>query len=216
MPRKNRTASPAPVVPQALTDFQETVCNLAADLILNGGAEADVANLLRATIGHSLNLRFPECGCYSEDRIKLDLPEWLKMLSRYWPAKTQRKHPLPTTVSEMVRANLRGNLGEKFDEFMSAARMHELYLMLEVLDSFDSITGGPDDEAAESVLAEAFMRQIESDHTYVKVLSDRVHLVEDFLETIDSIPDDAPVAAGRPKLLVFPARKPREEEHHAS
>jgi hypothetical protein len=215
MPRKNRTASPAPVAPQPLTDFQETVCNLAADLILNGGDQVDVSHLLAATIGHSFNLRFPECG-WRQDRIKRDSPEWLKMLSRHWPAKVEREHPLPTTVSEMVRANLRGNLEERFEEFMTAARMHELYLMLEVLESFDGLTGGPNDEAAESVLAEAFMREIESDQTYVKVPRDRVEAVEEFLETIDSIPDDAPVPVGRPKLLVFPARQPEPEVPNAS
>ena len=51
-------AAPATIDAQPLTDFQETVCNPAADLILNGGEESDVSNLLRSTIGHRLHPRF--------------------------------------------------------------------------------------------------------------------------------------------------------------
>ena len=204
----------------ALTDFQETVCNLAADLILNGGTEANVSNLLHATPGHSLQLRFQDHDSWREDHIERDLPEWQRRISRYWPAKAdpvEPEHELPNTVTGMLRANLRGKLEEKFTEFLAKSRMHELYLMCGVLENFEQNSGGPDNDKAESALAEAFAYELASDDTYVKVPRDRVALVEDFLATMDSIPDvDEPAPAGRPKLVVFPERQPSPEVNHAS
>jgi hypothetical protein len=72
-----RAAAPKPLQPQLatssapaesakaaepgsnLTDFQQLVCNLAADLILNGGHKADVKKLIAATMGHSFRVRLP-------------------------------------------------------------------------------------------------------------------------------------------------------------
>jgi hypothetical protein len=218
MPRKNRTASPAVAAPRPLTDFQETVCNLAADLILNGGAEANIANLLRATIGHSLSLQFPEFDAWHCERIAKVLPDWTKRISRFWPTKAEPAGPgqLPNTVTGMLRANLRGKIEEQLATFLAKARMQELHLMHDVLENFENSAGGSGDESAESALAEAFMYELDSDDTYVKVPRDRVEAVEEFLETIDSIPDVDAAPAGRPKLLMFPARAASSEAPHAS
>jgi hypothetical protein len=44
-----------------------------------------------------------------------------------------------------------------------------------------------------------------------------VEAVEEFLKKLDEPPVDvAPARAGRPKLLVFPARQPDQEVPHAS
>ena len=130
-----------------------------------------------------------------------------------------RKHqnPLPKTVSEMARANVRRSLEGRFEEFLGNARVHELYLLDNILVDFGSRNGGPEAESAESPLAEAFMLALDSDDTYVKVPRDCVDLVEEFLETLDSIPDaDPPAPVGRPKLLMFPARQPDPEVPYAS
>jgi hypothetical protein len=189
MPRKNRTANtpatPAAInrQPRSLTDFQETVCNLAADLILNGGAEEDVANLLRATIGHSLHLQFPEFDAWICERVAKDLPGWTKRISHLWPARSEpvESEQLPNTVTEMLRANLRGRIEEDFATFLAKARMHELHLMHDVLENFENSAGLSDNDSAESALAEAFMYELDSDDTYVKVPRDRVEAVEQFL-----------------------------------
>jgi hypothetical protein len=126
-----------------------------------------------------------------------------------------RKHqnPLPKTASEMARANVRTSLRRRFEDFLGSARLHDLYLLNNVLGDFDSCNLGPETAAAESHLAEAFMQSLDRDHTYVKVPRDCVHLVEDFLETLDSIPDALePAPVGRPKLLPFPKREPNVQE----
>jgi hypothetical protein len=216
MPRKNRTASPAPVAPP-LTDFQETVCNLAADLILNGGAEANIANLLRATIGHSLSLQFQEFDAWHCENIAKVLPDWTKRISRFSPTKSGPAEPgqLPKTVNEMLRANLRGKIEREFAVFLAQARMQELHLMHDVLENFENSAGGSGNESAESALAEAFIYELDSDDAYVKVPREHVEAVEEFLKKLDESPADV-APGGRPKLLVFPARQPDPEAPHAS
>jgi hypothetical protein len=107
------------------------------------------------------------------------------------------------TASEMARACLLRHLQGHFEDFLSEAKLHELYLLDSVLMDFGSGNSGPDSTAAESPLADVFMLALDSDDTYVKVPRDRIALVEDFLETLDSIPDiDEPAPWGRPKLVV--------------
>src|ERR1700676_181778 len=216
MPRKNRTANaPAAIEQQPLTDFQEHVCNLCADMILNGGDEDDVSNLLRAVIGHGLHLRRPEYNaCH---RIEQDLTDFRKRLARYWPKKIEPEHELPKTVTEMLRANLRGSLERNFGDFVARARMHEIYLLNDVLVNFDSEGSCIGDESAESMLARAFLRELKTDYSYLKVPDDHVEAVEEFLKTLDEAPADVPPEPiGRPKLLVFPACDASPEVPNAS
>jgi len=193
-----------------LTDFQEIVCNLCADMILNGGEEADVSCLLAAVIGHSIHMRFP--GYDAQKRIDLDLADWLKRLARYWPAKSEPKHEQPKTVTEMLRANLRGNLEDRFRDFMARARMQELYLMNDVLGNFESEGCSVDDEDAESMLARAFLMELCTDYSYLKIPDDHVEAVEEFLKHIDEAPaDDGAVRA----MSAPPRRGGTTEARHA-
>ena len=217
MPRNKQAETPAPAnAPRPVTDFQEIVCNLCADMILNGGDEVDVSNLLRATIGHSLHLRFPEFNaCHRAER---DLPDWRKRLARYWPKKIEPEHELPKTVTEMLRANLRGALENKFTEFLARARMHEIYLLNDVLGNFESEGGAVDDRVAESMLARAFLEELNTDYSYMKVPDDHVEAVEEFLKQIDETASgEAPEPIGRPRLLAFQTRQEvQDEPAHAS
>lgn len=195
-----------------LTDFQEIVCNLAADLILRGGAAVNVTNLLRATIGHSLHLRYPDFDALTEQHIAKSLPEWRQRISRHWPEQKDQQRTAPETITEMLRENLRGNLERLFGEFLARARMHELYLMRDVLGNFESDGGGVDITNGESVLARAFTDELSSDHSYVKVPIDHLEAVEDFLEKLTGeLETTTPKAVVEPKLLVFPARQPSAE-----
>jgi hypothetical protein len=85
----------------------------------------------------------------------------------------------------MARANLRGDLQERFEGFLGNARMHELYLIDNVLMLFESSNTGPASDAAESVLAEAFMSELGADHTYGKVARGHVEKVEEYVELLD-------------------------------
>jgi hypothetical protein len=211
--RKAKTAPAA----MPLTDFQETVCNLAADLILRGGMDEDVANLLRATIGHSLHLQWPRFDAFKADHIANDLPEWQQRIARHWPEKKDPQDALPTTVTEMLRANLRGKLEELFVRFLAKSRMHELYLMNAVLENFDGNARGPDITNAESVLAEALMSELSSDDSYLKVPSEHIEAVEDLLEKLTREIEVPPAKASNgPKLLAFTPRQTSPEAPHAS
>jgi len=165
-----------------------------ADLILTGGHRADVEKLIEATVGHNLRQRFPQHknDDWVEDNqlIERHSPEWLQRISRHW-AKKQECAAIekPKTVSEMARANLRGSLRGHVEEFIGSARMHELYLLDNVLLTFESSNGGPDNSGAESKLAEAFMFELDSDRTYVKVSRDQVETVEEYIASLSSIPD---------------------------
>lgn len=217
MPRNKRKATPAPLKPpRTLTDFQEHVCNCCADLVLNGGDEDDVSNLLRAVIGHSLHLRWP--GYDTCHRSAEDVPDWRKRLARYWPKKIEPDHELPKTVTEMLRANLRGALGDKFTSFLARARMHEIYLLNDVLGNFESEGSDPLDKNAESMLARAFLQELRTDYSYLKVPDDHVEAVEEFLKHIDETASgEAPEPIGRPKLLAFQPRQAiQDESDHAS
>jgi hypothetical protein len=219
--RKTVPLPPATVDPQPrpLTNIQELVCHLAADLVMNGGHESDVTNLLRATIGHSLHLWFPESDDWHLGRIKRDLPDWLRRISRHWPAKnkTDPEEELPKTVSEMARANLRRQLRSHFESFLGGARVQDLYLLDNVLMDFDNGGAGADADTAESPLAEAFMLALDSDDTYVKVPSERIEAVEQFLGKLDAEENHEPAEpASRPRLLVFPGRQQSPEVPSAS
>jgi len=123
------------------------------------------------------------------------------------------------TASETARGCLLRNLKSHFEEFLIEAKLHDLYLLDSILMDFASINRGPDSKAAESPLAEAFMLALDSDDTYVKVPSDNVETVEKFLVMLDDSPqgkEPASEPAGRPNLVVFPAREPRAEASHAS
>ena len=215
-PRNKQTATPAPLKPPQLTDFQENVCDLCADLILNGGDEDDVSSLLRAVISHGVHRRFP--GYNSCHRVEQDLPDFRKRLARYWPEKIEPEHELPKTVTEMLRANLRGSLESNFADFMARARMQEIYLLNEVFINFASEGSDVLDEDAESMLARAFLYELQTDYSYLKVPDDHVEAVEEFLKHIDEAQAvTAPEPIGRPKLLAFQPRPAiQDEPAHAS
>jgi len=200
--------------PQALTDFQESVCELCADMILRGGDEEDVSGLLRSVIGHSLHRRCAEAD--PSRNIAHFLPRWRKRLARYWPKEREPEHALPKTVTEMVRANLRRKLEDNFSSFLARARMHELYLMNEVLEKFESEGSHIGDESAESMLARAFLYELVTDYSYLKVPDDHVEAVEEFLKHIDEAGYTAELPGGRPQLVAFPVREPGPELPNAS
>lgn len=228
MPKaKTATAAPPPVDSRVrpLTTLQELICHLAADLVMNGGRESDVTHLLRATIGHNLYLGFPEFD--HTERIERDLAKWQRRISRQWPVEreTSSERELPKAASDMARANIRRQLRSHFEIFMGSARVHELYLLDNILMDFDSRSAAPESGTVESALAEAFMLALDSDDTYVKVPRDQVENVEAYLKAASTeVPDDAsepeepapPAPVGRLKLVVFPSRQPAPEAPHAS
>ncbi len=199
MPNKSTAKSPTPKTlppePRAkpetfkreLTDFQLLVCDLAGDIILNGGHQDDVHNLIFAAMGHSYRLRFGMSKGSPDEYLGNLHQDWIQKISRHWPEeRPEPKEEKPKTVSEMVRTHLRDGLRSNFEWFLGSARMHELYLLWAVLQNFEGVTHGPESERAESVLALAFAYEIDSDSTYVKVSRDRVKLVEQYVGLLEA------------------------------
>jgi hypothetical protein len=191
MPKKPLEAqTPAPDAKPAATrepsELQLLVSNLASELIMNGGRRADVENLIRGLAGHDFYLSFhnneyadPENREISEGEVD----HWFKRLSCEWPKKKREPSDLPlTTVSDQVRANVRGEIRDGIEWFMARGRMHELYLMREVLRGFEGTTRGADSDMAESVLASEFMYEVgRGGETYVKVPRRFIGLIEEYV-----------------------------------
>jgi len=188
---------------------------LAADLIMNGGHEADISNLLRAASGHLIYLQFPRRDDWRDERIANDLPDWLEQISRHWPMKNESQHQPPKTASELARANIRANLRRSFECFLGFSKLHDLYLLEHILQEVDGRSRGVCDEAAESILAEAFMQVLDSDNTYVKVPAGDIEAVEEFLKTLSEGAYLKPEPIGRPKLVAFQPRQNTEATTHA-
>lgn len=194
MPRqkKTNTTPPAPAAtPEAKpatvrepNDFQLMCCNLVADLIMNGGRRRDVEYLIRAIDGHQTYLRHYDLPSDDRDLSQTAVDNYFESLSRLWPKRQDKANPAPNTVSEQVRANLRDNLMDSINDFMANARMHELYLLHNVLMSFESQNTGSFSEEAESILASAFMYEIDGNKTYVKVPRKYIDLIEQYVRLL--------------------------------
>jgi hypothetical protein len=72
---------------------------------------------------------------------------------------------------------LRDELQYYFRSFLATARMHELYLLNEILEDAETRAGMSESEEAESRLAAAFMYQIDNNVTYIKVPAARITLL---------------------------------------
>ncbi len=198
MPARKNTVSRRPAAPKPevtttqaaegeLTDFQQLVCNLAADLIINGGEEQDLEKFLEGIFGHMMHPQFRGDEWWKDRYEDEKLPEWKQRLMRYWPeaASPRTVENAPKTVSDMARENLRDRLRSRCREFRHKARMHELYLLDSVLDTFEATTGGADNPDAESILATAFIYELDSDHAYVKVQRDHLKMVEQYVKLLN-------------------------------
>jgi hypothetical protein len=150
-----------------LTSIQAEIADLATQLIVSGGMQADVMPFLSALYRHQYrNTTF--CQDDAEETIKSRAASraecCLRDLVRQWPQRAEKptdEETTPTTVKDIVQTDLRNRLAEHFEEFVrDHADLESIWLLNEVLEWYtsDSID-----------LAEAFARMIDSDKTYVPV-----------------------------------------------
>ena len=190
---KPKTEKPAYL--RELTDIQLRACELASDLIMNGGAHDDVSGLLYNLIAHEWRRRFPDWhdGPAKADKLATDhaenfWPKWYAKLAKHWPEATKLpERPEPTTVIEMVRENARRRLENVFfDDFMGDASPEDVYFLREVLENaFNSGWSLPESFAYETTM----------DHTYIKVPYKRVKLVEKYIALLEEGEDNKNEAA---------------------
>ena len=113
------THEPAVVPERKLSIFQNTLCELASDLIHNGGQSADVRDFLEALASHHLSREFPDFD--NSKGVARLYEEWRHEFGRLLPGErvgvTYRK-PITVSVSDAVRANLRCGVADKLDGFL--------------------------------------------------------------------------------------------------
>ncbi|MGI8745979.1 MAG: hypothetical protein ACR2NN_26045 [Bryobacteraceae bacterium] len=182
---------PQSVPGRELTETQQTACDLAADLIINGGDEDDVHQLLWGILGHNFRRRFPgwpsdpaERDKKAEDHILALKGRWYAKLAKQWSEPiARRKRPIPNTVGEMARDNARRRLERVFyEDYVGGAPTEDVYLLQEILeDAYGSGKSLPD----------AFAYKIGADHTWVKVPDEHVKRVEQFIELVKGQADAA-------------------------
>lgn len=191
---------PAPERPErphkTLTRTQEEMADLASDLLLNGGAYDDVNLLLTALLRHQY--RRYSFGGRSEynspekqeqgaaQHAERRRPQHYMSLFTCWPKEApiaDGKPVLPKTVTEMVRANIRGSLEDAFDAFMTDSEgIEPCWLLNEILQDANN----------EGDLAKGIHYALDQSTVYVRVPLKHHERIEEFVEFLEK---EAPRAA---------------------
>jgi hypothetical protein len=183
-----------------LTSTQEEVAALASDIILNGGDRAEVIPFLAALQRY----RFKRLSVVDSSHTPA---EWEEVavsrgmkdaeadyqdLAHCWPDRAAAQPvgaadvPKPTTVKEMVFANVREELRDRLDQFLSdQAGLESFWLLNEILAYVHD--AGYD-------LAQAFTTAMHSDKTYVRVSWSQADKVQGFIKLIEEKPPVGSVA----------------------
>ena len=173
-------AAPEPIAPwrRQLTETQERVCELASDMILNGSDAKSIEMFLSGLVRHDRKRRYPDLHGRDEAAVTDTVSCWTKALIRNWPnKKPDVERPEPTTVTEMVCSNVRGELEQHFQDFMTTVGdLAEVYLLRDVLRDWYT---------QHNELGEAFSYQIDASHTYVKVSWKRHKQLRAFARALD-------------------------------
>jgi hypothetical protein len=182
------TTEPKPAasaVPQReLTELQVRFCDLASDLLMNGGTHSDADLMVWALLHHEHLRQFPDWPADPKERDQEAIkqadkraPELLQKLQRSWPAAGKAiERPKPNTVTEMAREAMRSRVEAEFREFIGLhADIEGVYFLHEVLTTANSSSGS---------LHDAFAYEIAADDTYVKVPRRHVELVEKYADRL--------------------------------
>lgn len=180
-----------------LTEVQETIAELAGDMIVNGCHQYALSALVYAVLAHQWG-RLNEERDWCEDDILRYMKgfeeNWSCDLTRAWPPiKEHREDPLPTQVQERFRASIRAELAELSDSFAKTAQMEDVFLAVEVLRSWENHTTGPRPHTS-CHLADAFARQIEARAAYIRVPNDIEPQVRDYLRLLSEQREKAAAA----------------------
>jgi len=170
-----------------LTEIQEQVADLASDILLNGGAREDVDPLLTALLRHRMRrmsfnrgpdaIGADESNRSAHESAALLADKFYQHLAKHWPEKKDRSEhrppkPVPNSVAEMMRANVRQSLREEFDAFLTdEAGIEPVWLLNQVL----HLTNCGDD------LAEHFCGVMDVAGIYVRVPWEHKARVEEFV-----------------------------------
>ncbi|HUQ90818.1 MAG TPA: hypothetical protein VM120_03985 [Bryobacteraceae bacterium] len=172
--------------PPPLNHMQELLCDLAGDLILNGGHREDVDNFITSMTCHYWRRLHPKYPTELDKREK-DLnehvetrrEEWTRSLTRGWLPKAEPSDetPAPKSLIEKLRTRYRSTLRDQFEDFLRYATPEEVRILSEVFSSHESNSTGPQFYDPEASLANAFMSEIGATSSYVRVPDEHLKLV---------------------------------------
>jgi hypothetical protein len=174
------TAQPKPQLPN-LTPEQEYFALLAADMILHGGDESEVAAFVRVLQAHSWTRKYPREA----------LPHWIgsrdaieKLASGFTPAPVVTSPEAKSnSATELLRARLAEQLAEDVNDFLKEAEPIDIYLLKEVVDSYNQGCG---QEVEKSVrLAECFLMELGEGGMYLRVRDLDFDMVAGFAKRLE-------------------------------
>ena len=183
-PKTKPAFNPAPH--RELTAVQAEIANEMAEIILRGGHKDDVELVLRGLMQHQNRRKSyndskttAESAEYAEGFADKWWTTWFTKLAKHWPPPSnhpeQTKQVASSAPAEMVRANMRGELEDLFDEFIRDEESpEEVWLLREILQSVYSGFS----------LAHAFAFVLGGNSVYVSVPGRHVKLVEEYLQLL--------------------------------
>jgi hypothetical protein len=187
-PAARASAQPKPEL--KLTDFQTFVCDRVADLLLRGGHEHDLDNLIYAAAGHHYRTVFPASRMHetaeqeqkrTTEFIESHIESWRARLMHEWPAPEDKKEPEPKGVLQKIFAGWNWELRNDVEEFMNEAGAVDKRLLHEVLEHWDSRRQLDPEHDAGATLANCFASEADNPNTYFRV-PDRIRdLVEGYV-----------------------------------
>ncbi|MEP7355370.1 MAG: hypothetical protein ABI824_19235 [Acidobacteriota bacterium] len=202
MPRtkKQATTATAPIlaVPAAkptreLTEIQEVLADYCGQMILRGGREKPIENLLIACLGYECRefgneFQQDEIEKYIDTRIG----KWRGQLEASWSAKpsseTGEAEPDRSTISKRIRADAREYLRDELLRFSREATPEEIHLMTTVMSDWSNNQSVPSDNLNryEIGLGYAFEYTFGEglDH-YIRVPDTHWDLVKEYLKLLD-------------------------------
>jgi hypothetical protein len=166
-----------------LTQLQEHVFEVLADMVLRGGHTDNIYDILWNAAAHHQRRRFPRFGneCDQQFNERIDksatkrADEWQTQIAKSWPEREKTEETLlPKNVIQRVRAVLTERLEDRLHDFILEATPEEKRLPTDVLQNRENISIGPDIEDPELNLATAFMEEIEAEERYIQVPNERI------------------------------------------
>jgi hypothetical protein len=176
--RASAGPKPQPTKKLNLTDFQTFVCDRVSDLLLRGGHEHDMDNVLCGALGHYYRTMFPrkrmgDCVEQEQKRVTeyIDsrIEEWRTPLIQQWPLLKDHEETEFKGVMQQVFARWNRELWTQLEEFMVQAGSDDKRLLHEVLERWNGGSYRIHDDDYEVGLANYFAAEASDPHTYFKV-----------------------------------------------
>ena len=201
---KSETAQAAKQ-PQFLTGIQERIADIIGELMVFGGTRRNLDALCKLAADHEARRIYErmmdgkpvaELERNVSERAATYAPAWYDDLAA---ARANRQHlpeairPEPKTVSEMISAKTRKEVGDYFEQFLDEAMPAELLFMWQVMTTWESIHSAHHANGFEAFyIANAFEDQIERGREYIRVPR---HLTDDVEAYVKALIKARPEAA---------------------